>query len=90
MVTADGRFLIASETENEDLFWALRGGGGNFGVLTALEFRLHPVGDIYGGVMFYELKDAANILRFYRDYISSASEQMGVFPAYQIAPPLPS
>jgi len=89
VVTADGRFLIASETENEDLFWALRGGGGNFGVLTALEFRLHPVGDIYGGVMFYELKDAANILRFYRDYISSASEQMGVFPAYQIAPPLP-
>ena len=52
VVTADGKFLIASEKENEDLFWAIRGGGGNFGVLTSLEFRLHPVKDIYGGPMF--------------------------------------
>jgi len=89
VVTADGRFLIASAEENADLFWALRGGGGNFGVVTALEFRLHPVKDIYGGPMFFELKDAENILRFFRDYIADAPEQMGAFPAFQIAPPLP-
>ncbi|GAC1613388.1 MAG: FAD-binding oxidoreductase [Candidatus Dormibacteraceae bacterium] len=89
VVTADGRFLIASAEENADLFWALRGGGGNFGVVTALEFQLHPVKDIYGGPMFFELRDADNILRFFRDYIENAPEQMGAFPAFQIAPPLP-
>ncbi|HEX9376398.1 MAG TPA: FAD-binding oxidoreductase [Actinomycetota bacterium] len=89
VVTADGRFLVASERENEDLFWALRGGGGNFGVVTSLEFRLHPVKDIYGGPMFYELSEVENVLRFYREYIADAPEQMGAFPAFQIAPPLP-
>jgi FAD/FMN-containing dehydrogenase len=89
VVTADGRRLIASETDNPDLFWALRGGGGNFGVVTSLEFRLHPVKDIYGGPMFFELKDAATVLRFYRDFIVDAPEQFGGFPAWQIAPPLP-
>src|SRR5207249_5202059 len=76
VVTADGRFLQASEDENGDLFWALRGGGGNFGVVTSLEFRLHPVKDIYGGPMFYELSQAENILRFYREYIADAPEQV--------------
>ncbi len=89
VVTADGRQLVASETENPDLFWALRGGGGNFGVVTSLEFRVHPVKDIYGGPMFFELKDAAAILRFYREFIADAPEQFGGFPAWQIAPPLP-
>jgi len=89
VVTADGRFLIASENENADLFWALRGGGGNFGVVTSFEFRLHPVKDIYGGPMFFELSDVGNVLRFYREYIADAPEQMGAFPAFQIAPPLP-
>lgn len=89
VVTADGRFLIASEKENEDLFWALRGGGGNFGVVTALEFRVHPVKDIYGGPMFFELKHARDILTFFRDYIADAPEEMGAFPLFQIAPPLP-
>jgi len=89
VVTADGGFLVASERENEDLFWALRGGGGNFGVVTSLEFRLHPVKDIYGGPMFYELSEVENVLRFYREYIADAPEQMGAFPAFQIAPPLP-
>ena len=89
VVTADGRFLAASERENEDLFWALRGGGGNFGVVTSLEFRLHPVKYIYGGPMFFELDRAGDILRFYREFIADAPEQFGGFPAFQIAPPLP-
>jgi FAD/FMN-containing dehydrogenase len=89
VVTADGRFLTASADEHDDLFWALRGGGGNFGVVTSFEFRLHPVKDIYGGPMFYELSEVGNILRFYREYIADAPEQMGAFPAFQIAPPLP-
>ncbi len=89
VVTADGRTLTASEQENEDLFWALRGGGGNFGVATSLEFRLHPVADIYGGPMFFEVDDAADILRWYREFIVDAPEEFGGFPAWQIAPPLP-
>ena len=89
VVTADGRSLVASERENEDLFWALRGGSGNFGVVTSFEFRVHPVNDIYGGPMFYELSEAETILRFYRDYIADAPREIGVFPAFQIAPPLP-
>ncbi|MBA3362957.1 MAG: FAD-binding oxidoreductase [Actinobacteria bacterium] len=89
VVTADGRTLTASEQENEDLFWALRGGGGNFGVATSLEFRLHPVADIYGGPMFFEVDDAADVLRWYREFIVDAPEDFGGFPAWQIAPPLP-
>ena len=89
VVTADGQFLVASEDENADLFWALRGGGGNFGVCTALEYQLQPVDDVYWGPMFFEIEETENILRFYRDYIGDAPEEMGVFPAFQIAPPLP-
>ena len=89
IVTADGRLLVASKDENQDLFWAIRGGSGNFGVATSLEFRLHPVKDIYGGPMFFDLKDAGAVLRFYREFIADAPEQFGGFPAWQIAPPLP-
>ena len=89
VVTADGSFVQASQDEHADLFWALRGGGGNFGVVTSFEFRLHPVRDIYGGPMFYELSDVENVLRFYREYIADAPREMGAFPAFQIAPPLP-
>jgi FAD/FMN-containing dehydrogenase len=89
VVTADGRTLVASEDENADLFWALRGGSGNFGVVTELEFKLHPVDEVYWGPMFFELDETENVLRFYRDYIADAPEEMGVFPGFQIAPPLP-
>jgi FAD/FMN-containing dehydrogenase len=89
VVTADGRFLVASEKENDDLFWAIRGGGGNFGVVTSFEYRLHPVKDIYGGALFFELDQVANLLRFYREFIADAPEAFGGFPAFQIAPPLP-
>ncbi len=89
MVTAEGRSIMASAKENEDLFWAIRGGGGNFGVVTSFEYRLHPIPEIYGGPMFFELDQARNLLEFYRDYIKDAPEEMGGFPAFQIAPPLP-
>src|SRR5436190_12264091 len=89
VVTADGRLLRASEVENYDLFWALRGGGGNFGVVTSLEFRLHPVGDIIGGPIFFELDAAADVMAFYRQYIAQAPEELGAFFMFQIAPPLP-
>jgi len=89
VVTADGRTLRANENENDDLFWAIRGGGGNFGVVTEFEFQLHPVSEIYGGPIFYELEDAGTVLRFYRDFIEEAPEAFGGFPAWQIAPPLP-
>ena len=89
VVTADGHTLVASASENDDLFWALRGGGGNFGVVTSFEFRLHPVKDIYGGPLFFEVDDAATVLRFYREFIADAPEEFGGFPAWQIAPPLP-
>ncbi len=89
VITADGQLVTANENENADLFWALRGGSGNFGVAAALDFRLHPVSEIYGGPMFFELKDGPAILSFYRDFIADAPEQFGGFPAFQIAPPLP-
>ena len=89
VVTADGQLVTASEDENADLFWALRGGGGNFGVVTSLEYRLHPVGEIYGGPIFYPVDRAAELLAFYREFIAQAPEQLGAFFAFQIAPPLP-
>src|SRR6266542_2580318 len=89
VVTADGKFLVSTENVNADLFWALRGGGGNFGVVTSFEFKLGPIKDIYGGPMFFELEDAGDVIRFYRDFIVDAPEEFGGFPAFQIAPPLP-
>jgi FAD/FMN-containing dehydrogenase len=89
VVTANGRMITASERENEDLFWALRGGGGNFGVVTSFEFKLHPVKEIYGGPMLYELDDARTVLEFYRDFIADAPREFGGFPGWQTAPPLP-
>ncbi len=89
VVTADGELVVASEDRNQELFWALRGGGGNFGVVTSLEFRLHPVGEIYGGPIFYPVDRAGDVMRFYREFIADAPEELGAFFAFQIAPPLP-
>jgi FAD/FMN-containing dehydrogenase len=89
VVTAEGQLVTASAQQHEDLFWALRGGGGNFGVVTAFEYELHPVREVFGGPMVFELSDAATVLKFYRDFIKEAPEQFGGFPAWQIAPPLP-
>ena len=89
IVLADGSFVNASEKHNSDLLWALRGGGGNFGVVTSFQYRLHEVKDIVGGVMFFEVEDAPKVLRAYNKYITDAPRQLGAFFAWQIAPPLP-
>jgi FAD/FMN-containing dehydrogenase len=89
VVTADAQVVTASEEESQDLFWALRGGGGNFGVVTRFEFRLHPVTDVYGGPLFFDRADARAVLHAYREFIRDAPEEFGGFPAWQIAPPLP-
>ncbi len=89
VVLADGRQVTASDYQNEDLFWALRGGGGNFGVVTSFEFQLHEVGDVVGGPMFYEFDDAPAVLQCYREFIATAPEQLGCFFGWQIAPDLP-
>lgn len=76
MVLADGRFVTASETENEDLFWAIRGGGGNFGVVTSFEYRLHPVGPkIAGGLLLYSLDQAREVMRFYREFAMETPDE---------------
>jgi FAD/FMN-containing dehydrogenase len=89
VVLADGSFVRASADENSDLFWALRGGGGNFGVVTSFEYRVHPVSDVYVGIFFYEIDQTRNLLRFFRDFIKDAPREFGGFPAFQVAPPLP-
>ena len=90
VVTADGERLRASEEEHPDLFWALRGGGGNFGVVTAFEFRLHPVGpSVLAGPILWDAADAGEVLRFYRDFIRDAPDELGTVVRFGTAPPLP-
>src|SRR3989304_4215696 len=89
VVLADGSFVTASANKNKDLFWALRGGGGNFGVVTSFEFRLHPVDTIVGGPMFFEVEDAPDVIRAYDEYITDAPRGLGAFFPWQIAPPPP-
>jgi FAD/FMN-containing dehydrogenase len=89
VVTADGRVVHAGAEENPDLFWALRGGGGNFGVVTRFTYRVHPVGTVLGGPMFFELSDAAAVFAFFRDFIREAPREYGGYPAFHQAPPLP-
>jgi FAD/FMN-containing dehydrogenase len=89
VVTANGEFVTASAREHEDLYWALRGGGGNFGVVTSLEYQLHEVDQVFAGPIFYNLEDADTVLHMFNDFIQDAPEQFGGFPGFQIAPPLP-
>ena len=89
VVTASGTFLTARADENPDLFWALRGGGGNFGVVTSFTFRLHPVDLIYGGPIFYPIERAEDVLRLYREFIADAPAQMSAFFGFHLAPPAP-
>jgi UDP-N-acetylenolpyruvoylglucosamine reductase len=76
VITADGRLLTASATENEDLFWGVRGGGGNFGIVTSFEYRLHEVGPILGGAVLYPVEKAREVLRFYRELTSSSPDEL--------------
>jgi hypothetical protein len=76
VVTADGRLVRASAEENGDLFWALRGGGGNFGVVTSLEYRIHPVGPVLAGEIIFPLERAKETLRFYRDWSRAAPDEV--------------
>jgi FAD/FMN-containing dehydrogenase len=89
VVLADGSLVKASEEENEDLFWAIRGGGGNFGVVTSFLFRGNPASTVYAGPMFWEMEQAEEILRWYREFIPQASEDMYGFFAFLIVPPAP-
>ncbi len=76
VVLADGTFVVANARENEDLFWAVRGGGGNFGVVTSFLFQAHPVAQVYGGPILFPMSQAERILRWYGDYILNAPEDM--------------
>src|SRR5689334_20888609 len=87
MVLADGSFVSASADEHPDLFWAVRGGGGNFGVVTSFLFKLHPISTVYGGPMFWPLERAGEVLAFWRDFIRSAPEDINGWFAFVTVPP---
>jgi len=87
VVTADGRFVTCDENREQDLFWAIRGGGGNFGVVTSFEFRLHPVGDIFGGPTFFPIE--ADVFRGYQELIAKAPEALGALFGLTLGPQLP-
>ncbi len=89
MVLADGSFVKASGKVNPDLFWAVRGGGGNFGVVTSFEFRLHPVKTVYAGVTFWPLDQTSEVMKAYRAFILKAPENVSGFFAFLTVPPAP-
>jgi FAD/FMN-containing dehydrogenase len=88
VVTAEGRFLTASADLNPDLFWGIRGGGGNFGIVTSFAYRLHSVGPtVMAGPVFHAFEDAARVLRFYRDFIAGAPDELTTIFELSVAPP---
>lgn len=90
VVLADGSTVVASETENADLFWGLRGGGGNFGVATSFEFQAHPVGpEVMSGLIVHPFSDARDVLRAYRDFLKDTPDEVTVWCVMRKAPPLP-
>ena len=89
VVTADGRLLRAGAGEHPDLFGAVQGGGGNFGVATAFEFRLHPVGMMLGGTVIYSGEEAADVLRAFTRYAATAPDELTAMAFVMHAPPLP-
>jgi FAD/FMN-containing dehydrogenase len=90
VITADGNKIRTSETENAELFWAIRGGGGNFGVVTEFEFALHPVGpEILAGLIVFPFSQAKHVLTRYREFVESAPEELNVWALLRKAPPLP-
>ncbi len=90
IVTADGELRVASATTEPDLFWAIRGGGGNFGVATSFEFELHPVGpEVHSGLVVYPFEQARQVLEAWRDFTSNAPTELSVWAVLRKAPPLP-
>jgi FAD binding domain/Berberine and berberine like len=90
LITAEGEFVKASASENPDLFWGLRGGGGNFGIVTDFEFRLNPVGPIVlAGPIFWPIEDAPNVLPFYHEWIKETPDELMTIVSCRKAPPLP-
>jgi FAD/FMN-containing dehydrogenase len=90
VVTADGRVLRASEAENQELFWGLRGDGGNFGVVTSFEYKLHPVGpEIMAGAIAWRAEDAPAVLDMYRALVEQAPPELTCVAALRLAPPAP-
>lgn len=87
VVLADGSFIVANETENADLLWGLRGGGGNFGVVTSFLFRTHPAKMLHGGPIIFDLSDAAAVMRWYREFSRSAPDDFYIFLGLQSVPP---
>jgi hypothetical protein len=89
LVTAEGELVYASATHNEDLFWGVRGGGGNFGIVTEFEFRLNPVGPmVLAGPIYWPMEDSPRVLRFYRDWIADAPDDLTTIVVHRKAPPL--
>src|SRR5919205_3060977 len=88
VVLADGRVVTTNEREHPDLFWALRGGGGNFGVVTSFLFQAHPVDTVYAGPIFWEATHARAVMRAYRDFLPTAPEELGVFVGLKTVPSL--
>jgi hypothetical protein len=88
MVLADGSFIRANKDQNTDLFWAVRGGGGNFGVVTEFTFKLHPVKMVYAGPMLWEVDQSEEVLKWYRKFIVEATEDLTGFFAFLIVPPV--
>jgi FAD/FMN-containing dehydrogenase len=86
VVLADGSFVTASASENDDLFWALRGGGGNFGVVTSFKYKAHPVSTVFAGPIFWELKDAPRIMKWYREFLPQAPNDLYLFLGLQTIP----
>ena len=86
VVLANGTFVTASKTQNPDLFWAIRGGGGNFGVVTSFLFQAHPVRMVYAGPVFWEATNATAVMRAYRDFIVTAPEELGAFVGLKTVP----
>jgi len=90
VVTAEGELIQASEAENSDLFWGLRGGGGNFGIVTEFEFRLSPLGPgVFAGAVFWPMEDAPKVLRFYREWVGNCPDELMTIVVQRRAPALP-
>lgn len=88
VVLADGRIVTASASENPDLYWGLRGGGGNFGIVTSFLFQAHPVNMVYAGPIFWDIADAKRVMKTYRDFLPGAPEELGAFVGLKTVPPV--